>query len=227
MRFNRTLTLIALPVLILALVNTDARAADSSVKQPVFVLCPHAGGYSAWSLYLMVDASDPKKVLSMGLEKLRKQNSKDSSYEAVVAAQRDDRVGREPVASINASEFGKSEMRVAKDDALHAGVTPNADGTYRLSVSLRISADERFSLGEGKNRTQVVLTYDAASKSWQAVTKDVYDDKGVRSDSASGAKMTGIIFPVTGTGIFTIVGMFDTGDSVTMLDRGGMSKSND
>ncbi len=226
MRFIRSLSVLALSATLLSL--TSARAADAGVKQPVFVLCPHAAGYSAWSLYLMVDPADPKKVLSMGLEKLRKQNSKDSSFEAVVAAQKDEKVGRDPVAAITAAEFGKSQMRVEKDNALQAGLTPNADGTYRLSISLRISADERFNLGDNaKNRTQVVLTYDAGSKTWQAITKDVYDDKGARADVASGSKMNGILFPVTGTGIYTIVGMFDSGDGVTMLDRSEMSKSRD
>ena len=226
MRFIRNLSVFAMTAAMLSL--TSVNAADAGSKQPVFVLCPHAAGYSAWSLYLVVDPADPKKVLSMGLEKLRKQNSKDSSFDAVVAAQRDSKVEREPVAAISAAEFGKSQMRVEKDNALQAGVTPNADGTYKLSISMRISADERFNLGDNaKNRTQVVLTYDTPSKTWQAITKDVYDEKGARSDSASGSKMNGILFPVTGTGIYTIVGMFESGDGVTMLDRSEMSKSRD
>lgn len=221
MRLSRTVILSVLSAAFL-FATSPARAADEGVKQPVFVLCPHSAGYSAWSLYVMVDAKDPKKLLSMGLEKLKKQNSKDSSYDAVVAAQTDPNVQREPVASISAAEFGKSQMRVEKDDALHAGITPNGDGTYRLSISMRISADERFNLGDNsKNRTQVVLKYDENFKAWQAIAKDVYDNKNAKADIPSGSKMTGIIFPVKGTGIFVVMGMFDTGDGVTMLDRSG------
>lgn len=227
-----TIRPIALAALLFTMLLTGApalsHAADAGIKQPVFLLCPHTSKYSAWSLYLTVDSADPKKVLSLGLEKLKQQNSKDSSYDAVVAAAKDPKTAREPVASMDAKDFGSRKLRVEKDEALFVGLTPQGEGTYLLSVSLRISADERFAFGEnGKNRTKVLLTYDAGSKTWQAKAKEVYDEKGAKVDALSDSHMTGILFPVTGTGIFTIAGMFENSDGATLLDRSEMSKRGD
>jgi hypothetical protein len=224
---------VALTALILSAVlcafPASAQAADApGVKQAVFLLCPHTSKYSAWSLYLMVDPADPKKILSLGLEKLKQQNSKDSSYDAVVAASKDSKTPRELVASMDAKDFGSRQLRVEKDDALHVGISPEKDGTYLLSVSMRVSADERFSIGDnGKNRTKVLLTYDAGSKNWEAKAKDVFDNKGAKVDAVSNSHMTGILFPVSGTGIEVVAGMFDNSDGVTMMDRSEISKRGD
>src|SRR5437868_14433857 len=95
------MALMALTIAFSASAATPA-AAEKGVKQPVFLLCPHAEGYSAWSLYVMVDEQDPQKILSLGLEKLSKKNSKDSSYDDVVAAQSDPKVQRERIGSLDA-----------------------------------------------------------------------------------------------------------------------------
>jgi hypothetical protein len=222
MRSHKLLSVFGL-ILACAVYGAGA-AAEKSVKQPVFVLCPHTEHYSAWSLYLTVDESDPRKVLSLGLEKLVRKNSKDSSYDEVVAAQSDPKVEREQVASIDAKDFGSGQLNVAKDDALHVSLSPIKDG-YTLMVSLRISADERFVIG-GKDarKRDVALTYDAISKHWIAQVKQLRDDKGAAVNGAPGTTMTGIQFNVTGTGIYMVVGRLDTGDEVVLLDRGGMKE---
>ena len=200
-----------------------AVTSDNGIKQPVFLLCPRSAGYSAWSLYVMVDEGDPHKVLSLGLEKLNHKNSKDSSYDDVVAAQSDPKGEHELIASMDAKDFASNQLSVAKDDALHVTLTRAKDG-YALMVSLRVGANERFIIGgKDQGKRDVALTYDAAAKRWFAQVKQLRDDKGA-AVNAAGQTMTGILFPVIGTGIFTVVGMLDSGDSVMLLDRAGMKE---
>ena len=199
-----------------------AEQAAAGVRQPLFLLCPHTAHYSAWSLYLMVDDKDPKKILSLGLEKLKDKNSKDTSYEDVVAAQADAKTSRENVASLDAKEFGHGELNVAKDDALHVSLTPAGDG-FTLGVSLRISANDRFTIGgRAQGKQDVALKYDETAKTWSVQVKVLSDAKGKSIDGVAGQAMTGIVFPVTGTGIYTVLGVLKDGETFTLLERGGM-----
>ena len=88
--FKSTLTIVS-GMLLAALLGIfqggPACAAEMGLKQPIFLLCPHTKGADAWSLFFVVNANDHSKIMSLGLEKLIKQNSKDSSYGEVVAAQ--------------------------------------------------------------------------------------------------------------------------------------------
>jgi hypothetical protein len=195
-------------------------AADDGVKQPIFLLCPHKERLSAWSLFLTVDKADPSKVVSLGLEKLKKQNSVDSSYEAVLAAQNDSKTEREVLGTLAAKDFSSSSLEVQKDDALKVSVSSAGEGAYRLMVSLRISADLRFTIGgKEQEKRDVVLKFDKSSKKWQAVVQKLKDAEGNNLDAAAGKPMSGIAFPVISTGIYRVLGVIEGIDPVVLLDR--------
>lgn len=202
------------------LYDGSARAADAWVKQPVFLLCPHTEKNSAWSLYLLVDENDHHTVLALGLEKLKKQNSKESSYEAVLAAQNDPKVVHETIVELDVKDFGAKQLKVEKNDALQISLTPNTDGSFELMISLRVSMDKRFVIG-GKEQAKrkVALTYDESRKAWQAQVKTLTDDKGEPVAGAAGRTLTGIVFPVTGTGLYVVLGVFDDGEVASLMDR--------
>jgi hypothetical protein len=211
-----TVVLVAMVLLPIAV----ARAAETDLKQPVFLLCPHSSKYSAWSLYLVVDPKDHSKVLSLGLEGLKNQNSKDSSYADVLVAQYDPKVAREFVAGLDAKDFSSGTLNVAVMDALHISLAPQPDGSLTLMISMRVSATGRFVIGGKKLSSQnIALVYDPVAKTWLAKVKTLSDFNGDRVALASGKTMTGLIFPLTGTGVYTIMGVMEGGDSTTLMDR--------
>jgi len=61
----------------------------------------------------------------------------------------------------------------------------------------------------------VALVYDANFKAWSAEAKTLLDHDGEKSTG----KMTGIVFPVTATGIYRIMGVLENGDYMTLTDR--------
>jgi hypothetical protein len=65
----------------------------------------------------------------------------------------------------------------------------------------------------------VIVTYDKGSKSWKSEVKALKDSEGNAVDGAAGKTITGIAFPVTGTGIYTVVGAIDGMDPVKLLER--------
>ena len=82
-----------------------ARAlAEETIKHPVFLLCPQKERYSAWSLALVTEKSNPSKPLKLVLEKLNGKNAKDETYSKVLEAQSDPNL-----AGLRTSpEFGKA-----------------------------------------------------------------------------------------------------------------------
>src|SRR5579862_7166398 len=115
MRGHKLLNVVAVVALAIA-ADIHAHEAANAEKQPVFVVCPHNHGYDAMSLYVEVDKNDKSKILALGLEYLKGQNSKDSSYDAVLRAQSDPKVRRENLGVLNASDFGRGQIEVKKDD---------------------------------------------------------------------------------------------------------------
>ena len=201
-------------------------AQDNGVKQPIFLICPHAAAYSAWSIYVIVDSQDHGKILSLGVESLKNKNSMDSSYRDVFMAQNDSKIQRELVAALNAKDFGAKELRVTEDDALHVSLTPLTDGTYELMASMRVGAFDRFGIGgKGVSKRDVVLIFDPSRKAWSVQIKTMCDNRGTKIAGLTGKTMTGIVFPVTWTGIYTVVGMFEGGISKTLLDRSFMANA--
>jgi hypothetical protein len=208
-------------MLFAALLSAPVNAADEGVRQPVFLLCPHKEGNSAWSLFLKVDKADPSKVLYLGLESLNKVNSLDSkSFDAVVEAQRKDSTPRTELQKLDAAQFGKGEIKVEKNNALLVTATANADGSLKLNISMRRTSDKRFVFG-GKEQAQrdLVLKYDKAAKQWGAFAQQLVDAEGAKIAEGGTKQMLGIQFPVTGTGIYRIVGWMADGESHKLLDE--------
>jgi hypothetical protein len=197
-----------------------AQASEQGLKQPVFLLSPHTAGYSSWSLYVIVADNDHSKVLSLGLETLVQRNSKTSPYEQVLAAQHNPRTKREFVTALDARDFTTKQLIIDKDNALHVSLAPQADGSFALMLSARVSLDGRFLIGGAEQaQRDLVLTYDALSKAWQVTAKTLHDYRNINIPGASGRTMSGLVFPVTGTGIYMVLGVWDNGAVEVLMDR--------
>lgn len=193
--------------LVLASSVVVVRAEDgASEKQPVFLLCPSHERYGSWSLYLNVDKNDPSKVLGLGLEELLNKNSKDEGgYEKVLDAQRNPSTPREEIGTLDAKSFGSGSIRVQKNEALTVTCTP-AGADYSLMINMRISADGHFIIGgDASEKRSVVLKYNSALKKWSAYATVLLNEKGQNAVGALPLPISGLGFPVTGTGIYRIV----------------------
>ncbi|MFH0938273.1 MAG: hypothetical protein V1899_03195 [Planctomycetota bacterium] len=196
---------------------------ENSIRQPVFLLCPHRERMSAWSLFLMVDKNDPSKVLSLGLEKLKKKNSKDSSYETVLAAQNDFTSERELIAILDSKNFATNMLEVQKDEALKVSLSPADQSGLHLMISLRINLDQRFVIGGAEQQKRdIVLRYDSVKHTWGAFAKTLLDIKGNSALEAGQTKpISGIVFPVGvgGTGITRIIAVMEGNETITLYDK--------
>lgn len=223
--FNNTITVLAsMAMLSLMGLSPSAGAAfagEEGVKQPIFLVCPHNKGESAWSLFFMVDDSDHSQILSLGLEKLIKQNSKDSSYLLVMAAQHDPQVKSELITKLDAKDFATLQLDVKKDDALHVSLARRKDGSMELIFSMRVGASDRFVIGgkEGLGKRELVVHYDPITTLWLVRAKILLDYMGVKIPSAPGRAMSGLVFKVTDTGIYMVVGVWENGDGAILMDR--------
>lgn len=218
---NRMLGAVLL-VMILAPLSEPLFAEDG-LKQPIFLLCPHKKRFGAWSLFLTVDKNDPSKVLAIGLESLPGKNSEDlapGGYEKVLQAQKDLSITRTPIATLDAANFGSGQLRVEKDDALQVSVSSVDATTLRLMISMRISADLRFTIG-GKEQSlrDVLIKYNNTTQRWTACATKLQDSKSQDATGGRCRSITGIVFPVTGTGIYRVVGVMDDGDAVILFER--------
>lgn len=199
-------------------------AAETQLKQPVFLLCPHTSEYSAWSLYLVVDEKDPSRVLSLGLEGLKDQNSKDSSYADVLVAQNNPKIVREFVAGLDAKNFSSGQLIVKNFDALRISLALQPDKSLILTISMRVSASGRFVIGGKELATRnVALVYDRTRSVWLARVTALSDSNGDKVPLVAGKTITGIIFPLTSTGVYTVMGVMESGDSMVLMDRSAVT----
>lgn len=198
-----------------------AKSEGGSAKQPVFLICPKHNGYSAWSLFLNVDRNNPEKVLSLGLEELQNKNAQDMTYDDVLAAQNDARTHRKALGTLDAAQFGKGTINVTESDALHVSVANAGADTLRLTLSMRVSFDGRFTIGGKDQKSRDVLfKYDAGAKTWSACADHLKDETSGAETATSGClPLTGVVFPVTGTGIYRVVAATNSGDAVVVMDR--------
>ncbi len=211
------LTLCCMAVL---LPSGTARAEDA--RQPIFLLCPHNHKYDAWSLFFTVDPNDPQKVIALGLEKLVGKNSKDLSpngYENTLAAQQDAKTPRDVLGTLPAAEFGKRQIRIEKDDALHVGIAPAGAGAYGLTISMRCTSDQRFNVGDReKGKRDIQIKFDAAEKKWVAYATALSDAEGNVLTKGGPVRISGVDFVVTGTGIYRIVAVLGNGEPAIIVD---------
>jgi hypothetical protein len=222
--FKRKLMILGPVVLFTALgfwPGGQAFAGEQGTKQPIFLLCPHSTGHDAWSLFFIVDENNHSKILSLGLEKLIKQNSKDSSYREVIAAQNDPKVERELITELIAKDFATLQLKVDKDDALHVSLARQEDGSLELMISMRVSMSGRFTIGgeDEQGKRTLAVVYDPIRTLWQVKAKALCDYKDVKITDAPGRIMSGLVFPVTGTGVYFILGVWDNGDVCVLKDR--------
>jgi hypothetical protein len=217
---KRTLFLALLATALMgSVVPAPAQAADGA-KHPIFLMCPHKKKYSAWSVYVTADPSNPAKLSGLGLDKLKGENSEDNAggYDGVLKAQQDGSGTVESLGTLSAAEFGKGKIEIEKDDALKLSIEPAGDD-YRLIISMRCTSDKRFDVG-GKNvkNREILVKFDKDSKKWYAHATKINSIGGQAIIEAPGAPITGINFPVTGTGIYRIVGVLKNGEQVLFID---------
>ncbi|MCY3022041.1 MAG: hypothetical protein NTW87_23765 [Planctomycetota bacterium] len=203
--------------------DCSTASAAEGANQPVLLLCPYRTRYSAWSLFLTVDRADPTKVLAMGLEELTGVNSEDlgpGGYEKALAKQRDPKTPRKVLDTLAARDFAAKELCIEKNDALHVSLTPAGQGTYRLMLSLRIDLERRFVIG-GKEQAKrdVVLRYDANSSTWRACALTLVDSNDKKLTAAGPAGLSGIVFPVLGSGIPRVIGVLDDGGAPELYEK--------
>ena len=195
-------------------------AEEVTEKQPVFLLCPHHERYGSWSLYLTLDKNDPSKPLSLGLEELVDKNSKDDgSYDKVIAAQNNPATERVDLGKLDAKAFGSGSLSVSKNNALNVTCTPDGDA-LKLMIDMRISADGHFIVGGSEaNKRNIVLKYNKVLKKWNAYATVLEDKDGHNVVGAEPVMVTGLAFPVTGTGIYRIVAALPGGKAVLVYDK--------
>ncbi|MGD0091143.1 MAG: hypothetical protein ABSE73_14595 [Planctomycetota bacterium] len=222
--FTNRITLLGSMVLVavigLSPLGGPVLAADKCEKQPFFLLCPHNEKHDAWSLFFTVDPVDHSKILSLGLEELTKKNSKDESYRQVIAAQHDCDVKRKLITELDAKDFSTKQLNVDKDDALHVALTRQPDGSMNLMVSMRVSLSGRFIIG-GKEaaKRDLVVHYDPITTQWVVRARTLVDYKDVKIAPAPGRVMSGLVFPITGTGVYLVLGVWENGDVDMLMDR--------
>lgn len=217
---KRTLFLALLTAaMVFSAIPVSVQAADGA-KHPVFLMCPHKKKYSAWSVYVTADPANPSKLTGLGLDKLKGENSEDNpnGYEGVLKVQAEGSGTVENLGKLDASEFGKGKIEIEKDDALKLSIEA-AGEDYRLMISMRCTSDKRFDVG-GKNvkSREILIKFDKASGKWYAHAVRVKSINDEDLISPPGAPITGIFFPVTGTGIYRIVGVLKDGQQVLFID---------
>jgi len=201
------------------------KAAEGATHQPVFLICPKKEKYSAWSLYVIPDKDNPAKIATLGLESLDKKNSADESFDDVVKAQSDGKTQREDLGKLDAKDFGSGKIEVKKDEALRVSITPESNGDYKLNVSMRIAASDRYDMGgKDERKRDLIFHYNKDKKKWVACVSRLEDeDKQTVVKAGSGLKeISGIEFPVTGTGIYEVWIHSDELGLVKSFNRGGM-----
>lgn len=212
------LALLAL-VTAFSVIPAPAQAADGN-KHAVFLMCPHKKKYSAWSVYVVADPANPSKLTGLGLDKLSGENSEDNAdgYEGVLKVQQSGGGTVENLGKLDASEFGKGKIEIEKNDALKLSIEA-AGEDYRLMISMRCTSDKRFDVG-GKNvkNREILVKFDKGSNKWVAHATKINSISGEPIVAPPGGPITGITFPVTGTGIYRIVGVMKSGEQVLFVD---------
>lgn len=215
---RRAILSILAAALVLGAMPLAVQAADN--KQPIFLMSPHKKKYSAWSVYVVADPANPAKIASLGLDKLKGQNSEDNAngFDGVWKAQFEAGTERESLGTLDAAEFGRGKIEIQKDDALKLSMEA-AGEDYKLIISMRCTSDKRFEVG-GKYAKirEILVKLDKASGKWYAhanLIKNINEETLV---GPPGAPILGITFPVTGTGIYRIVGVMKDGEQVLFVD---------
>ena len=73
--------------------------------------------------------------------------------------------------------------------------------------------------GAEQSQRDLVLSYDTSGKKWLVKAKTFHDYKNANIPGAAGKTMSGLVFPVTFTGIYMALGVWGNGDVETLMDR--------
>ena len=190
------------------------------VVQPVFLMLPKSEEKNnAWSFELLVDQADPSKPKALVLEELTGVNMQTTPWAKALQLQADPKTPRKEVARLAGADFGKLPLVVKKDNALKFDLKALPDGSYQLDMKLRVAATDYFLIG-GKDQAKkdVVLKYDAASKTWGFHVKKLVDVSGKIVIQDGDELMSGLMFDVTGTGIYQIAAVVGDG-AYKVMDR--------
>lgn len=199
--------------------GTQSTPETTLEKQPVFLFCPHVEQKGAWSLYVLVDKKAPSKPLAIGLEVLDGKNSKDITYNGVLAAQKDPATHRSPLGQLDAKDFGTSKLEVKENNMLSIGVTPEKDGLH-LEINARISLDQFFMVGGAqRNQRDLVLQYSYVNHAWVAKSPTLQDNTGHNAAGKFKLALTGIVFLASSTGVSRIAAVDDLGAAIMLMDR--------
>ncbi|HLX64574.1 MAG TPA: hypothetical protein VKX17_25095 [Planctomycetota bacterium] len=192
-------------------------AHEETVKQSVFLFCPHKEGAGAWSLYAVADKNDPSKILALGLEELSGKNSKENTYKGVLNAQKDPSTPRSELSHLDAREF--SGGRLQGKDLLSIKVEPVSD-YFKLTIDARVSSDGHFVVGgPEQGRRDVILKYSSVYKTWQAKALKLEDVAGQNAVGKYAMTLTGIVFTVGTTMVSRICAVDEFGKAVMLMDR--------
>ena len=173
----------------------------------------------AWSLHVVVDKDDPSKVLALGLDSLKRQNGKTTTYEELQPNQAGPKIQQELIERLDAKMFGKGKIEIEKDKALEATLIPQGED-FELTLSMRISVSDRFTLGgREKGKRTVMVKFDKAAKKWYACATVLKDAEGADLTGGKCVKFTGIAFVVKAIGIDKIIGVIGEGDPVILHDK--------
>ena len=192
---------------------------ESVLKQPVFILCPHKSGYSAWMICVEVDKEDPENLKSLCLESLTHVNSIDHHQEEIIELVANPKTAREQLDRLPIDKFPGGSLNVNKNDALHVSVT-RMGNDYQLNLNMRVGASEHFIIG-GKEQAKrsIVLHFDPKEKLWSACATHLEDAEGATVVQGGYEPMYGMYFPVSFTGVYRIVGVFKKGEVAILMDR--------
>ena len=88
-------------------------------------------------------------------------------------------------------------------------------------MSMRVGLSDRFIIGgkEARAKRNLVVHYDPISALWLVKAKTLRDFNDVKIDDAAGRVISGLAFTVTRTGVYMVLGVWDNGDSVILMDR--------
>jgi hypothetical protein len=159
----------------------------------------------------------------MGLEKLKKQNAKDKTYEEVLAAQKNPKTEREPIGTLSAKNFSTGVLKIEKDEALNVSVTPQAGGALNLMLDLRLDLDHRFVVG-GKERQkrEILIRYNLSKRAWEAQALNLVNAAGKQAVSAGNPKyISGLAFPIMGgsLGVTSVFAVMSGGETITLYEN--------
>lgn len=209
----------AILVIIFCLIsfNIFSEETAQTIKQPLFLICPHVEGSSSLSLYAIVDSKDTSKLLGVGLEELVGKNSKDNQYSDVQKAQVDSSVQKNTISELKLDSFPKGQLTY--QDILKINVVIK-DGIYSLDIDSKTSIDGHFQVGGiEKNSKNVIIEYGKLLKTWRLIANTFVDKEGTNIVKDNSKIITGLRIVASTTVVSRIVLIDEFGNGYVIYDK--------